>query len=393
MNKFTTKWHESIKTIREEDWNNLVFNNSIPVYQWRWLYYLEKSNSITAKFGWQPLYLAISRGKKLIGVAPLFIKGHSYGEFIFDHQFYQLANDLNINYYPKLVGMSPVSPIEGYRFLISEEEDEENITSILLSKIDDLCIKNNINSCNFLYADSSWAILLEKSGCARWINQNSIWNANECENFNDYLLRFNSNQRRNIKRERQSINKAGINISIKNGNEINVLDMQLMHNFYEQHCSRWGSWGSKYLSKDFFKEIALSSNRDHLVLFSANQNLKAAPLAMSFCLRNKNMLWGRYWGSNTEIDFLHFELCYYSPIEWSLKQGIKSFDPGAGGAHKRRRGFLAKPLVSLHKWYDPRMDKIIRIWLPKVNNLMMQEIKATNNEVPFKVEVPKLCSR
>ena len=390
MSKFITKWCTSIKEISEKDWLNLCDNKCIPFYRWEWFYTLENSQSIVPKYGWQPLYLSIWNKSKLISFAPLFLKAHSYGEFIFDQAFCELANQLGVNYYPKLIGMSPVSPVEGYKFLIASGENEQELTDFMMQRIDEFCINNKILSCNFLYVDPKWRDIAEHSHCATWINKNSLWSANSDKNFNDYLSRFNANQRRNIKRERNYLRNAGIRVSVKNGNNVTLENIRLMYSFYEQHCSRWGPWGSKYLTKKFFEDLSSSQHRDKVVLFIANENDHPEPLAMSLCICDKEMLWGRYWGSNNEINFLHFELCYYSPIEWSFKRGIKSFDPGAGGDHKRRRGFLAKPQASLHRWYNPTMDKLIRLWLPKANESMMEEIKATNNEVPFKIDLPKL---
>ena len=104
---------------------------------------------------------------------------------------------------------------------------------------------------------------------------------------------------------------------------------------------------------------------------------------MSFCLSNSEMLWGRYWGSKEVIENLHFELCYYSPISWAIKQGIKKFDPGSGGKHKLRRGFKAIPCFSMHRWYNKSMEVIMNSYLPKINKLMLEEINASNNEAPF----------
>ena len=132
--------------------------------------------------------------------------------------------------------------------------------------------------------------------------------------------------------------------------------------------------------------------KNQVVLFHAHREDSNNPLAMSLCIQDKNMLWGRYWGSNEEIKYLHFEVCYYSPISWALEQGISCFDPGAGGVHKRRRGFIAQSNISLHRWYDKRMDSLIRPWLEKVNKMMLDEIEAANNELPFKVKQPKLSS-
>ena len=392
METLSTQWHRSIAEIKEDSWILLNNIDPIPFYKWKWLHALEISNSIIARYGWQPLYLAIYRKKSLIGIAPLFLKGHSYGEFIFDHQFVELANYFKINYYPKLVGMSPVSPIEGYKFIFAKGEDEEYLTKFMMKEIDKFCINNQILSCNFLYVDPKWQLLGEKAECASWFNRNSVWNSEGNKDFSDYLARFNANQRRNIKRERKSIKQNGLYISVKHGIDIKTKEMRMMHNFYQQHCQRWGAWGSKYLSEAFFENLALPGLREHIVLFTAHSKESINPKAMSLCITNKEMLWGRYWGSTIEMNNLHFELCYYSPIEWALDNGIKNFDPGAGGSHKQRRGFITKPTVSLHRWYDNRINKLIRDWLPKANELIMEEIKATNNEVPFTVTKPKLSS-
>jgi predicted N-acyltransferase len=100
-------------------------------------------------------------------------------------------------------------------------------------------------------------------------------------------------------------------------------------------------------------------------------------------VRHGEALWGRYWGSDRQIENLHFEVCYYAPIEWAIEQGIRCFDPGAGGSHKRRRGFLAEPRASLHRWQDPGFDRLLRRWLPEANAQMLEEIEAENAELPF----------
>ncbi len=392
MEKLIARWHKSITEIHEDDWNHLINNQSNPFYRWEWLCALERSGSISARNGWQPLHLIIWRDKYPVAVAPLYLKSHSYGEFIFDQVFANLASQLGINYYPKLLGMSPLSPVEGYRFFYAPNENAEELTALMMNIIDQFSIENGLASCNFLYVDQTWCSLAEATNCAKWINQSSIWRAEDSKNFSDYLGRFNSNQRRNIKRERKAVKDAGINVTALTNDSINKETMQIMHKFYEEHCARWGVWGSKYLSESFFEELAKPEQKNQIVLFSAHRENPEDPLAMSLCIKHQDMLWGRYWGSKAEIDYLHFEVCYYSPISWALEQGISRFDPGAGGSHKRRRGFIAQSNTSLHRWYDKRMDSLIKPWLEKVNKMMLDEIEAANNELPFKIERPKLSS-
>ena len=390
MAPLTARWHRSIREIPQQQWDNLLEEQVSPFYRWSWLAALEKSGSVAPDQGWQPLHLSIWREGQLVAFAPLYLKGHSYGEFVFDQSFARLAGDLGLRYYPKLIGMSPVSPIQGYRFHVHPKEDDQELTAVMLRLIDEFAARNEILSCNFLYVDPSWKPLAEAAGCAAWVNQQSLWSADGQTDFSDYLAGFNANQRRNIKRERKAVQKAGLSVTPITGEALTPALLSRMHGFYEQHCSRWGVWGSKYLQASFFDQLVEPGLAQHVVLFSAHRGDPFDPVAMSLCVQDARHLWGRYWGSDEEIDCLHFEVCYYAPIEWALQQGLKSFDPGAGGSHKRRRGFVARPHTSLHRWYDPRMDTLIRSWLPRANGLMQEEIEAINAELPFRSEPPAL---
>jgi len=372
----------SIQEISKETWNELASEINNPFYEWTWLKNLEISKSVSRETGWQPLYFVAYKNEEILGIAPLFLKNHSYGEFIFDQSFARLAQELNLNYYPKLIGMSPYSPVNGYQFLYKKNEDKKEITNLLINHIESFAITNKILSCNFLYIDESWGNHLKSLGYHKWINSSSEWRSNGEKTFDDFLGRFNSNQRKNIKKERKSITKQGVKVEIFNEDDINQEILKKMHNFYEQHCSRWGVWGSKYLTSTFFEKIV--ANKKNILLFSASKNDSNDIFAMSMCVKNKNNLWGRYWGSQEDISNLHFELCYYQPIEWAIKNSIHFFDPGAGGKHKRRRGFFAKNTLSLHKWFDKNMENIIYPWLNEVNKQTEMEINFENKSIPFK---------
>ena len=372
----------SIKEISKEIWNELTNEIDNPFYEWTWLKNLEISKSVSRETGWQPLYFVAYKNEEILGIAPLFLKNHSYGEFIFDQSFARLAQELNLNYYPKLIGMSPYSPVNGYQFLYKKNEDKKEITNLLINHIESFAITNKILSCNFLYIDESWGNHLKSLGYHKWINSSSEWRSNGEKTFDDFLCRFNSNQRKNIKKERKSITKQDVKVEIFNEDDINQEILKKMHNFYEQHCSRWGVWGSKYLTSTFFEKIV--NNKKNLLIFSASKNDSNDIFALSMCVKNKNNLWGRYWGSQREISNLHFELCYYQPIEWAIKNSIHLFDPGAGGKHKRRRGFFAKSPVSMHKWFDKNMENIIYPWLNEVNKQTEMEIDFENRSIPFK---------
>jgi len=377
--------------IPEAQWHALTAADPIPFYSWRWLVRLERSGSVVPRQGWQPCHLGLWQGEQLIAAAPLYLKGHSYGEFVFDQSFAQLAAQLGHRYYPKLLGMSPLSPVVGYRFFTAPGQDAAALTPLMLELIDGFCRENGIFSCNFLYVDPQWRPLAEAAGCHTWLNQQSLWSNQGYTSFDDYLASFNANQRRNIKRERKAVQAAGLSVTPLVGEAIGPRLLQRMHHFYAQHCARWGPWGSKYLTAEFFEHNA-DELRASLVLFSAHRGDDPQdPVAMSLCVHSQEQLWGRYWGSDVEVENLHFEVCYYAPIAWAIANGVQRFDPGAGGSHKRRRGFVARPHASLHRWYDEEFETILRRWLPEANREQLAEIEAVNAELPFTASAPSLA--
>ena len=391
MVKLQGCWHRSIAEIPKTAWHALVDPYQLPHFSWDWLDCLERSGTVSPRYGWQSCHLSLRRQHTVIAVAPLYLKGHSYGEFVFDQAFARLAEQLGCAYYPKLLGMSPLTPAMGYRFFIAPGEDAATLTALMLRLVDDFCQHQGIFSANFLYAADDWADLAEQAGCATWLQSRSEWQRNGQQSFADYLGCFNANQRRNIKRERQAVAKADITVTPLAGEAIPPGMLQRMHGFYSAHCARWGPWGSKYLSEAFFA-LAAERLRSHLVLFSAHRDDPLDPVAMSLCLCNHQQLWGRYWGSQEEVNGLHFETCYYAPIAWAVQQGLDAFDPGAGGQHKRRRGFQAQPFRCLHRWMHRGFDSLIRGWLPEANNHMLQAIDAENADLPFKKSPPPLAT-
>ncbi len=384
QSNYSVRWTNRIDDVSEAEWNELALPLETPFLEWEWLHDIEASGSTTANTGWLPNHLLVRRHEKLVAAAPLYLKGHSYGEFVFDHQFADLAYRLGIEYYPKLLGMSPFTPATGYRFLIAPEEDEEELTGLMVNEIDKFCDRNNISGCHFLYVDPNWRPILERQGFISWMHHSYVWQNHGFQTFDDYLKAFNANQRRNIKRERKAVTKAGIRMETYNGDEIPHTMFGRMYRFYSDHCDRFGFFGSKYLTRSFFEN--LYHNYRHRVLFVAayDENDPRDPIAMSFCVAKGNNLYGRYWGSDRDIDSLHFEACYYMPIQWGIEHNIQSFDPGAGGRHKKRRGFPAQANHSLHRFYNQRLTKILHPYIQEYNEMERREIDLINEELPFK---------
>ncbi|NCJ05796.1 GNAT family N-acetyltransferase [Synechococcales cyanobacterium C] len=381
--QYQIQWVSQLSEVPQEAWDALALPLQTPFLEWHWLNTIETSKSATALTGWLPQHLTVWRDRTLIAAAPLYIKSHSYGEFVFDHQWADVAHRLGIRYYPKLLGMTPFTPAEGYRFLIAPREDEPALTALMVNAIDRLCLRQKLSGCHFLFVDPTWRSQLQAHGFQPWLHHSYIWQNNGFSSFADYLDAFNANQRRNIKRERQAVAKAGLTMRPLNGDQIPEALFPLMYRFYSDTCDKF-RWGSKYLTKSFFEQLATSYR--HRVLFVAGYSEPngSHPTGMSFCITKGDRLYGRYWGSFQDIDCLHFDACYYTPIEWAIAQGLSYFDPGAGGQHKKRRGFTATPNYSLHRFYSPRLSQIFDHYLDEINTMEQEEIDRINQDLPLK---------
>jgi hypothetical protein len=380
--QYSIAWSEKIAEIPKIEWDFLAEPLKTPFLEWEWLNNLETSGSAMARTGWQPCHLTVWRNRQLIAAAPLYIKGHSYGEFVFDHQWADLSHRLGVQYYPKLLGMTPFTPAVGYRFLIAPGEDEEEITEMMVAAIDHFCDRNRLSGCNFLFVAPDWRVLMEKYGFNSWLHHSYIWANQGFNSFDDYLAVFNANQRRNIKRERKAVTNAKLQIKTLVGEEIPHHLFPLIYRFYSSTCDKF-YWGSKYLTRKFFEQL-YPNYRHRVVLVAAYQeDDERHPVGLSFCLRKGENFYGRYWGCFEEYDCLHFEACYYKPIEWAITQRIQMFDPGAGGSHKKRRGFPATPNYSLHRFYNSKMNSLLRHYIGEINAMEQEEIEAINQDLPF----------
>ncbi|GAB4526029.1 MAG: GNAT family N-acetyltransferase [Pleurocapsa sp.] len=380
--QYSVSWITKFSEFPQSDWDALAKPLDTPFLEWEWLNNLETSGSATSRTGWQPCHLAVWRERTLIGAAPLYIKGHSYGEFVFDHQWADLSHRLGIEYYPKLLGMTPFTPAVGYRFLIASGEDEEEITGIMVAAIDHFCDRNHISGCNFLFVDPDWRNTMESYGFSSWLHHSYIWSNHDFNNFDDYLKMFKSSQRKNIKRERKAVVQAGLRTEVLVGQEIPKHLYPAIYRFYSNTCDKF-YWGSKYLTRKFFEQL-YSSYRDRVLLVVAyTEKDDKNPVGLSFCLHKNQNLYGRYWGCLEEYDCLHFEACYYQPIAWAIENGIQMYDPGAGGRHKKRRGFPATANYSLHRFYNRSMSQILRNHIDQINQMEQEEMDAINNNLPF----------
>ncbi|MFV0437219.1 MAG: GNAT family N-acetyltransferase [Desulfopila sp.] len=378
----TVRWHDSIDQIDQRQWDRLALPLSTPLFEYRWLHHLEASGSITSRHGWQPNHLTAWSGQDLVGAVPLYLKNDSWGEFVFDHWWVRLAEKYQIRYYPKLVGMSPVTPSVGFRFLVAEHLDQRQVCLQLLAAIDRFCQENEIPGCQLNFVDTAWFAALDISGFIGWQHQSYLWENRGFNNFDDYLQTFKSSQRRNIRREQRSMERQGIVIRALTGEEIPTTFGELMYRQYLNTNTRYGPWAARYLNAQFFRRI-FSDFRHRLLLFAAYLNGSVNPIALSMLLVKDGHLIGRYWGCDSPTKDLHFNMCYYQPINWAIANGIRTFDPGAGSPHKIMRGFAPVANTSLHRLYTPHLQALFAQLIDQVNTMEQAHIDELNEMLPL----------
>jgi len=238
---YTFTWESSLGGLDRAGWNALARPIQSPFMEWEWLELMESSGSIGAETGWYPAHLAVWSQDTLVAAAPLYRKIHSEGEFVDDYVWADLAYRMGEAYYPKLVGMSPVTPVQGYRFLVSARENVARLTGLMLAEIERYCRANQLSGYHFLYADLEWVNTLPANRCIPWFHPVLIWKNPGYQNFDEYLARFKTNQRRNIIRERRRVAQQGITLRPLTGDQLTDEHLELMYRYYVDTNSKFGS--------------------------------------------------------------------------------------------------------------------------------------------------------
>lgn len=379
---WNVRWNPAIADIDERQWQRLAAPLPTPLLDYRLLHALEASGSISPARGWQPCHLTLCEGEQLIGAAPLYIKYHSDGEFVFDHGWAQLAAEEGIAYYPKLVGMIPATPAVGYRFLAAPEYDEDQVVRTMLAAIDTFCRTEHLTGVHFNFLDDQWYSRGCFPGYMAWHHQSYLWRNPGFTCFDDYLAAFKSSARRNIRRELQSMTNQGIAILPLTVNQLNGELAELMYRYYLDTNTRYGPWAARFLYGDFFSRI-FSTMPERLLVMAAYGPHGSEPLALSLLLHHGQQLIGRYWGCREPLRDLHFNMCYYAPLSWAIERRLTTVDPGAGSPHKIARGFQAVTNASLHRFYDPRLSTLFSLLLEPVNLRTLDQVEGLNRQLPF----------
>ena len=349
-----------------------------PFTTFRFLFALEESKSVGENTGWVPHYLIASRKSSVLGVMPLYLKGHSQGEYIFDHNWAQAYSQAGGHYYPKFQIAVPFTPVSGRRLLVKPGH-ESSVSEALIGAAKQIAIDNQVSSIHFTFcADcevelaEKWQMLGRKSLQYHWLN-------NSYKDFEDFLSNLSSRKRKAIKKERRVALQFGGEISQFSGTDITPNLWDSFWKFYQDTGAR--KWGVPYLKRSFF-DIVQEKMRDDVLLVMAHRDGKYIAGALNFI--GRDTLFGRYWGCNEDHSCLHYELCYYQAIDYALSQQLKKVEAGAQGEHKLARGYMPAITNSMHWFLDKKFHSAVERYLNEERSIIHDQYNHILIDGPFK---------
>lgn len=339
---------------------------------------LERHESVGDHTGWQSKPSLAFRDGRLIAALPLYEKTNSFGEFVFDWAWAEAYQRLARPYYPKLVVAVPFTPVAGERLLAANSGDRSAAFRPLLADLEAQLAERDLSSAHWLFTTESDCRDLTAAGYLPRIDCRFYWHNRDYRDFDDFLSIFSARQRKNIRRERRKVQAAGIRFDWHTGAALANLDWGSIHRLcagtFYRHAQQ------PYLNADFFADFA-RRHPDQLLVNTAHSSDKL--VAASIFFRDQKTLYGRYWGSNEQIDCLHFEACYYQGIDYAIAHGLSGFDPGTQGEHKLRRGFAPLKTWSAHLVRDPVLRAPIANWLTHERQLVERYIADCRERMPF----------
>lgn len=327
----------SIDKVAAADWDSLA--GGMPLLSHAFLHALESSGSVGAGTGWQPSHMLVSDRDGLVGAMPLYLKYHSYGEYVFDWAWADAYARNGLEYYPKLLSAIPFTPITSRRLLAAGTE----VQALLLDALAGIMSQQQLSSVHVLFPDDESAEALTRAG---WLKREGVqfrWQNQGFDSFDAFLNTLSHDKRKKIRQERKKVEAAGIACRQIKGADITPEQWAFFYKCYQNTYFEHRS--SPYLTREFFETIG-STMPQHILLIIAYADDK--PVAAALNLYDSSALYGRYWGAVQYVPNLHFELCYYQAQEFCIAENIQYFEGGAQGEHKLARGFKPRPTCSFH---------------------------------------------
>jgi uncharacterized protein len=363
----------SINILSAADWDAL--GDGTPLLSHAFLSALESSASVGEGTGWMPYPLIAMQGSQLVGAMPLYLKSHSYGEYVFDWAWADAYQRSGLDYYPKLLSAIPFSPISSARLLTRQPEVGSMLIEALINSVE----KHQLSSAHVLFPDVACATQFDAAG---WLKRTGVqfrWQNKQYAGFEDFLATLSHDKRKKIHQERKKVQAAGVVCKQIKGAQITDDDWDF---FYHCYCNTYAQHHSTpYLTRAFFAEIGKSMPQNILLIVA---EIDGKPIASALNIYNETTLYGRYWGALEFVSGLHFELCYYQAQLFCIAEKVEFFEGGAQGEHKLARGFEPRPTCSYHKIAHPDFEAAIKDFLKRESTGIAAYTNELEERAPFK---------
>lgn len=343
---------------------------------------MEESGSASPKSGWRPAHLLVESDEgELLAAAPLYVKSHSYGEYVFDWGWAEAWHNAGRDYYPKLQSAVPFTPVTGRRLLIKPGQDEAALSKVLGDAMIGIGQRNELSSAHITFPTEEEARLLANHGWMLRIGEQYHWHNHDYRSFDDFLAALSSRKRKAIRKERERANQLGLKIHCLTGDDLKPEHWDAFFRFYLDTSDR--KWGQAYLTRDFFDRLT-GPLAQRIMLVLAEQDGQWVAGALNFI--GGDTLFGRNWGSLGDFRFLHFEMCYYRAIDFAIEHGLAKVEAGAQGEHKISRGYLPVPTYSVHWIREKPLRDAVSGFLDRERIAMLRQIELQAEEGPYRQE-------
>jgi predicted N-acyltransferase len=367
----------SMSEIGQSAWDGLAMrqDRTNPFLSYAFLDALHESGSAAPDAGWQPQFVCLYDGDELAAAMPLYVKMHSYGEYVFDWAWADAYQRNGVEYYPKLLSSIPFTPVTGPRLLARDEHARAALIAVLWHTQK----ASEVSSTHILYPPEAQARQLEDAGYMLRRGVQFHWLNAGYQNFEQFLETLDRKKRKNIRAERRKVVEAGVTLRRVRGLDVTEADWRFFNRCY-QHTYK-AHYSTPYLNLDFFRRIGRSMPENILLVIAERAG---KPIAASLVIHNEHTLFGRYWGEVEHVPCLHFEAAYYQPLEFCIEQGIAVFEGGAQGEHKMARGFLPSETWSAHWLAHPAFSDAVQRFIERENGGILSYIDELNERNPFK---------
>ena len=372
-----------IHKIGEADWDKCA-GTANPFVSFAFLSAMEDSGSANANTGWQPFHLVVTDDDDTVaGIVPLYVKSHSYGEYVFDWSWAEAYERAGGRYYPKLQAAVPFSPVPGPRLLIrSDHPAPERVRTLLIGALCALPERLGIASLHVTFCSGDESRAMQDAGFLPRTGIQYHWYNRGYDSFDDFLGALNSRKRKNLRKERKQVRDAGYSFEVLSGDDLKAAHWDRFYAFYHDTSDR--KWGQAYLTREFF-DLLHERVRDRTVLVAAFRDGDMVAGALN--LIGTETLYGRNWGTVDRTPLLHFETCYYQAIDIAIERGLKTVEAGAQGEHKIQRGYEPVLTHSAHLIADAGLRTAVARFLDQERHHIAQDREFIVAEhSPFKQE-------